>query len=153
MFEKCAVLTSVDLNGWDVSKVTDLSHMFEGCSSLTGVGDISQWATEAVADLSYMFWHCTDLTSVDFNGWDVSKVTDLSHMFEGCIRLTGVGNISQWITESAVNMSFMFSGCTDLVSVDLNGWDVSNVINERRAAFKHVGQICHFRHIPAIKVH
>jgi len=47
MFYGCSSLTSLDLSGWDTSKVTNMSSMFYGCSKL----------------------------SVDCSNWDVSKVT------------------------------------------------------------------------------
>ena len=37
MFEKCRVLTSLDLSGWDTSNVTDMYSMFKGCTSLTSI--------------------------------------------------------------------------------------------------------------------
>ena len=34
MFENCSGLTSLDLSGWDTSKVTTMTNMFNGCSNL-----------------------------------------------------------------------------------------------------------------------
>ena len=34
MFYNCNALTSLDLSGWDTSKVTDMRYMFAGCSAL-----------------------------------------------------------------------------------------------------------------------
>ncbi len=35
MFNGCFDLTSLDLTGWDTSKVTHANYMFQSCSSLT----------------------------------------------------------------------------------------------------------------------
>ena len=34
MFNGCLALTSLDLSGWDTSKVTDTGYMFNGCNAL-----------------------------------------------------------------------------------------------------------------------
>ena len=34
MFYNCSALTSLDLSGWDTSKVTDMNGMFIGCDTL-----------------------------------------------------------------------------------------------------------------------
>ena len=62
MFFKCPALKSVDLTSFDISKVTDMSHMFNGCSSLTTIYCNDDWSkSAAVKDSKYMFADCTAL--------------------------------------------------------------------------------------------
>ena len=65
-----------DISKWNVSKVIDMSHMFE-CSQFDG--DISRWDVSNVADMSYMF------SEAAFNGdisrWNVTYVENMSWMF------------------------------------------------------------------------
>ena len=35
-----------------------MSYMFDGCSNLTNLPDISKWNTNNVKDMSYMFQSC-----------------------------------------------------------------------------------------------
>ena len=49
-------------------------------------------------------------------------------MFYSCKALTSL-DVSGWDTSNVVNMEYMFSGCTALTSLDLSGWDTSNVWN------------------------
>ena len=51
-----------NLNKWDISKILDMSGMFEDCQSLE---------------------------SLDVSRWDIGSVTDISHMFDGCESLEG----------------------------------------------------------------
>ena len=38
--------------------------MFDGCSSLISLPDISKWNTNNVNDMSYMFWGCSDKLNI-----------------------------------------------------------------------------------------
>ena len=43
-----------------------------------------------------------------------------------CSGLTSL-DLSGWNTSNVTNMGYMFSGCTSLTSLDLSGWDTSKV--------------------------
>ena len=49
-------------------------------------------------------------------------------MFDSCNALTSL-DLSGWDTSNVNNMRNMFSGCGALTSLDLSGWDTSNVID------------------------
>ena len=42
-----------------LSNVTDMSYMFNGCSSLISLPDISKWDTKNVTNMSEMFYGCS----------------------------------------------------------------------------------------------
>ncbi|GEM_PF-1218049 len=108
-----------DISRWNVSNVTDMSHMFNGSSFN---GDISKWDVSNVTNMSGMFEYS------QFNGdickWDVSNVTDMSHMFSGS---KFNGNISKWNMSNVTDMSVMF--LDSKFNGDISKWDVSNVTN------------------------
>ena len=66
-----------------------MSHMFEGCSKLPSL-DVSGWDTSKVTNMYQMFYGCSKLPSLDVSGWDTSKVTDMSHMFSYCSSLASL---------------------------------------------------------------
>ena len=90
----------------DTSNVTSMSHMFNGCSSLTSVPDME---TSNVTDMSYMFYNCSSITSVP--DMETSNVTNMATMFSGCSSLTSVPDME---TSNVTNMATMFKNCTAL---------------------------------------
>ncbi|MFC6276462.1 BspA family leucine-rich repeat surface protein [Psittacicella hinzii] len=63
---------------WDVSKVTNMSHMFENNTEFDG--DLSNWRVINVTDMSYMFKGTYFYG--DISKWDVSNVVNMTGMFE-----------------------------------------------------------------------
>lgn len=86
MFSGCSSLEYLYANNWITTNVTNMSHMFDGCSSLESI-NFYKWDTSNVEDMSYMFSGCESLKSINFYRWDTSKVTDMSGMFSGCTKL------------------------------------------------------------------
>jgi len=127
MFEGCNDLTSVDLSGFDTSKVTDMSYMFGGCWSLTSV-DVSNFDTSNVKDMNSMFLSCSSLTSVDLSNFDTSNVTNMAYMFQHDNNLASV-DLTGFDTRKVESMFWMFLGCSNLRSLDLSSFDASNAIH------------------------
>jgi len=44
--------------------ITNISYMFNGCSLLTKLADISKWSTNKITDISFMFTGCSELLSL-----------------------------------------------------------------------------------------
>ena len=81
--------------------ITDMSWMFEGCSSLSSLPDISKWNTNNVTDMSWMFSGCSSLSSLpDISKWNANYVTDMRFMLSGCSSLSSLPDISKCNTNN-----------------------------------------------------
>ncbi|MBR1506484.1 MAG: Ig-like domain-containing protein [Eubacterium sp.] len=124
LFAKCTALTTVDMSGVNTSNVTDMSHMFYGCTALTDVKD--DFNTAKVTDMSYMFYNDTRLASVETDTFNTQNVTDMRCMFYYNSKLASV-DLSGFNTSKVTNMKQMFYNCGTLKSLDFSGFDMSKV--------------------------
>ena len=87
------------ISDWDVSGITNMSHLFEGAHNFND----------------------------DISSWDVSSVTNMRRMFHGAYNALENVNLSNWDVSNVTNMHEMFYYTS--IQSDLSSWDVSNVTN------------------------
>jgi len=117
-------LQSIPIGNWDVSRVTNMQHLFSDASTFNE--SINDWNVSKVTNMSYMFKNCAEFNQPLFK-WDVSNVQYMQHMFAGCYDFNQ--DISKWKVNKVTDMESMFSLCTSFVDYPLAEWDVSNVTN------------------------
>ena len=117
----------IRLNG--IKNIINASYMFDNCSSLLSIPNISKWNTNRVTDMSNMFYSCNSISSFpDISNWDTSNVISIHSMFAHCSSISSLPDISKWNTSKVVNMCNAFACCTSLTSLpDISKWDISNV--------------------------
>ena len=125
MFSGTSSLTTLDLSNFDTSKVTNMSRMFEDASSLI-ILNLSSFNTSQVTDMQGMFYGMSSLTTLDLSNLDTSKVTDMHAMFSGMSSLTSL-DLSNFDTSNVTMMYFMFSGTSSLTTLDLSNFNTSKV--------------------------
>ena len=117
--------TITGLEYLNTDKVTNMSYMFSGCSSLTSL-DVTHFNTENVKYMNNMFYSCSSLTSLDVTHFNTAKVGNMNGMFSSCSKLTSL-DVTNFKTEHVTNMSFMFSNCSALTSLDVTKFNTANV--------------------------
>ena len=125
MFDNCSSLTSLDVTHFNTANVTDMRFMFYCCTSLTSL-DVTHFNTANVTNMGYMFYICSSLTSLDVTHFNTAKVTDMRDMFYSCSSLTSL-DVTNFNTANVANMSYMFSGCSSLTSLDVTNFNTVNV--------------------------
>ena len=153
VFYGCAQLKEIPIDNWDVSKVTTFSHMFADCYSVENL-NFSKWNTKSVKSFDALLNDCHALTIIDVSGLDTATCTQYSQMFEACTNLEKIIGIETWDVSSAGyyafsetfhgcnklkelnisnwkcrpdNIARMFKNCYELTTVDMSGFDMSNL--------------------------
>lgn len=119
----------IKLSDLDVSKITDMSKLFENfdfegnnCDDV----DISNWDVSNVTNMSSMFYKSKGFNQ-NLSSWNVSNVNNMSYMFYNCnIFNQNLTNWSDKLTNITL-MKYMFAGCESFDS-DLT-WNIENIKN------------------------
>ena len=123
-FSGASNLETVDLTGWDSSRISSFTTFFKNCSKLRTITGINDIDTSSVTTLYQMFDNCSSLETLDLSKWDVSNVTNMSGTFSACSSLTAL-NLKGWNPKLTTATS-IFRDCSSLTSiVGLNTFDVS----------------------------
>ena len=72
MFSNCESLTSLNLNNFNTSKVSNMTGMFNNCNNLTNL-DLSNFKTNLVTAMTNLFKDCSNLTSLDLRNWEFNE--------------------------------------------------------------------------------
>ena len=147
------------IGDWDVSRVTDMSDLFEPSTGF-GVGksvvdgfneDISAWDVSNVVYFDSFFNNQTTFNQ-PLDSWDVSNGENFLYMFSdassfnqslnswnitNATRISLMfhnatafnGNISDWDVSNVFDFSNMFDGATSF-NQDLSSWDIGNSAND-----------------------
>ena len=107
MFNECTSLISIPKI--NTSNVTNMNSMFYRCSSLTTIPQID---TSKVTDMNAMFGYCRLLTTIPL--LNTSKVKTMYYMFDECSSLTTIPQID---TSNVTDMDSMFYGCSSLTTI------------------------------------
>lgn len=125
-FQGCSRLQLNATDAPDLSRVTDLSSMFENCSVLNA--DVSGWDVSNVENLNGMFYYATSFNNGDAGnngskplGWGIktSNVQNMEALFYGTASFNQ--DISDWDVSSVTTMANMFTN-----AVIYNNGDVGN---------------------------
>ena len=127
MFSGCSSLTSLDVTHFNTENVKYMNNMFYSCSSLTSL-DVTHFNTAKVGNMNGMFSSCSKLTSLDVTHFNTANVTIMNNMFYNCSALTSL-DVTKFDTRNVTNMESMFESCFKLTSLDVTKFNTANVTN------------------------
>jgi len=99
LFTNKSNIKSIDVTGWNVSNVKNMTEMFYYCTSLEEVIGLDTWDTSSCESFRKMFYDCNNLEICDVEKWNIDSLKDCAYMFKNCNKL----------------------------SLDLTHWDLSNI--------------------------
>ena len=109
----------------DVSAITTMYTMFEGCTNVTSL-DLSSWELNNITSFYNAFKDCKAVTEIKFPKIDTTKVTTFYGCFWGCTNLTRL-DLSDWDTTNATNIGYIFNNCSNLKFLDIRKLNFTNV--------------------------
>ena len=127
--QKIKNILELDLSKFDTSRVTNMSHMFNGMRNLTTL-NLSNFNTSNVTNMGGMFFNMTNLTTLNLSNFDTSKVTNMGSMFYGISNLTTL-NLSNFNTSQVTIMGGMFFNMTNLTTLNLSNFNTSKTTDMR----------------------
>lgn len=110
----------------DLSSVTNMEFMFQGCSSLTGPSNINSWNTISVTNMTGLF-DGASLFNQNLSNWKIVSVTSMDFMFNGANSFNQ--NLGSWKFNNSVSLANMLNNTAlncDNYSATLIGWDANN---------------------------
>ncbi|MCB0765490.1 MAG: DUF285 domain-containing protein, partial [Flavobacteriales bacterium] len=123
-FRGCANLELTATDAPDLSGVSNLSSMFNGCLALgQDPGTNWDWDVSGATNMNAMFFNDVHFNA-DISAWDVGNVSDFGAMFRNANTFDQ--DIGAWDVSSSTVMDGMFR---DAAAFDhnLGHWDISNV--------------------------
>ena len=153
IFEGCVLLSSIEgIDTWNTSKFEDLFRIFFGCKALNDISFISNWDLSNVRLAGFAFNNCsgltgelslqlnipkcvslnsflgsTNITSLNVTGWNIPLVDDVGSFIGSCYNLTSVTGFETWNIGNNLKNMATFAYNTKLTSLNLSGWDFTNV--------------------------
>ena len=113
MFQGCSSLTSLDVTHFNTGNVTSMYHMFTLCSNLAEL-DVTHFNTEKVTDMFSMFSSCKGLISLDVTNFNTANVKEMSYMFWNCYKLKEIYVSDKFVTDAVISSDNMFWNCSSL---------------------------------------
>lgn len=160
MFAYNKDITTLDLSNLDISNVTSMNYMLQGCDNLLDI-NLTNFNTSNVTSMDSLFANDKKIKELNLKNFDTSKVTSMYHMFEECNSVVDLDlsnfntsnvarmpymfyrlykatniNVSSFNTSNVTNMEHMFCQCSVLENLDISNFDASNVENVRNMLYQ-----------------
>lgn len=133
LFTNVTTLEKADFSGVDFSDTENFEYMFNSCSNLVDVKNLTRPADAVEASASHMFNNCTNLAKdkkLDLSGFNTKGITDMSYMFAQAMK-NGSGTVIDWgtafNTEDVKTFSYMFDSCAALKELNAVRINAENV--------------------------
>ncbi|KAA0992447.1 BspA family leucine-rich repeat surface protein [Dyadobacter aurulentus] len=122
-FSGCSNLNISATDVPNLSGVTDMAAMFQGCTTLDGPANIGDWNTSNVQYMDVLFSGATAFNR-PIGNWNISNVRSMFSMFEQTEAFNQP--IGSWNTANVTDMAGMFFEAAGF-NQPIGGWNTANV--------------------------
>jgi len=127
-------IETIDLRGWDTSKVKNMRNLFFELKGLKHVYLSDKFTVINTPNISGLFLECESLEAIDLSSFDTRNVIQMNHMFGRCHNLKRIRLSNKFVLDKVESVSYMFQECyemrkTSIINSDIEKWNVSNVCN------------------------
>lgn len=117
----------LDLSNWNMSNVTTIESMFNGCRSLKSV-NLSNWDVSNIEDMGQLFFNCTSLEYIDLSYWNTKSLEYANDMFNGCQAIKEI-DLSNFDTSNIIDIRNIIANCESLEILNLSGWNINSSVS------------------------
>ena len=120
-------LKEINMSGWQLDSVTDLSRLFQSLIKLESI-NLSNFSAKNAISMSSIFHNCSSLKELNLSTFAIEKVVNMDDAFSDLDSLERI-DLSGLNTSSVKSMHQMFRNLrtANLVNLDLSSFDTSNV--------------------------
>lgn len=80
-------ITSIDITGWDITHLKDISNMFWQCFNLQKIKGLETLDVSNITNFDSIFNECEQLQVIDISQWKIQNSAIVEQMFAGCANL------------------------------------------------------------------
>ena len=100
--------------------------LFSYLNNLQSIDGMEYFDVSDVTLMRSMFQGCSNLSTLDLSNWNTSKVKLMNNMFNGCSNLSTIYVSDLWDTSNLSNSAGMFTGATNLPNFNSSVVDATN---------------------------
>ena len=126
MFYMMNSLKNINVSGFNTSKVTDMNSMFDQSGVIEEL-NLSSFDTSNVTDMKWMFFGSAKIKKLDLTNFDTSKVTNMYGMFDAMTDISEIKFGTNFNTLNVTNMGRMFARMLSIQRLDLSSFNTSKV--------------------------
>ena len=125
LFSECNAIEKLNLSSFYIKEATSMAYMFYQCNQLRTLILPDFDNNNKVTDFSHMFQYCSSLSNSDFSSFKTSNALNMNNMFSysGFNSL----NLYSFSTLKVTNMVEMFFECRKLNNLNISNFNTQQV--------------------------
>jgi endoglucanase len=131
-FFECSSLKYLDLSGWNISKVRELTNLFSDCVELEEIKGINNWDANNITGMSCTFMNCQNIRNIDLSKWNLKNVSNMKQTFWNMKKLKNLYlNNTEFNLDILKKYDEIITGCQEEINVYVKNLNSAEFISNR----------------------